>query len=57
MNHQDTDAGKLDPLEAKLLEQFRLMNQEGRELTLALNSVTIQYYPARPTLRLVHPAS
>ena len=54
MNHQDTDAGKLDPLEAKLLEQLRLMNQEGREITLALARVNVQFYSLRPTLRLVH---
>ena len=54
MYPEDSGAGKLEPLEAMLLEQLRLMNQEGREITLALARVNVQFYSLRPTLRLVH---
>lgn len=55
MSHHDHDHEilKLDPLEAALIRNLRLICREEREKLLALSDIYIELFPLRPPLRLV----
>jgi hypothetical protein len=53
MSPQNLEIGDLDPQEAALVRNLRMIAPQEREELLALTKVYAELFPSRPALRLV----
>ena len=57
MSRQSQEIDKLDPLEAALVRNLRMIAPQEREELLAISKIYAKSFPVRPALRLVKPSS
>lgn len=53
MSQQNQEIDKLDPLEAAMVRNLRMIALKEREELLAISKFYVELFPSRPALRLV----